>query len=190
LRIVSPRKSILSRFILPGALVLATMGASTIAYNLSWRINNHDIHQAVAFVAGILLFLSIGFGTLLIYPVAFFRGAGVAERILACLATPVVWNLKEMVRVSEFFTLGEALYYGLNPTFILTVIGTFAQMGLCEMLCRRTLRRRGETQVKVVSALPLTFVILGIMALFVMLVWGRGVHGFYLYMEGYKALLM
>ena len=190
MRIVSPRKSILIRSILPGALVLATMGANTIAYNLAWQIDNHDIHQAVAFVAGILMFLSIGFGTLFIYPVGYFRGAGVGERILACLATPVLWDLKEMLRVSEFFTPAESLYYGLNPTFILTVIGTFAQMGLCEILCRRALWRRGETQVKVVSALPLTSILLGIMALVVMLAWGRGVHVFYLYMEGYKAIFM
>ncbi|MEW6444015.1 MAG: hypothetical protein AB1640_23975 [bacterium] len=184
------RPSALRRLVLPVAPVLLAMAAATLAYNLSWRIEDDSVHQATALLSGIVLFASIGFGALFTYPMAFFQGAAVAERILACLATPLAWNLKEMVRVSEFFTAGETLYYGINSIFLLTVIGTFAQMGICEMVCRRSLARRGRTHVRVVTAVPVLSVLLGIAAVAVMLVWGRGVHWFYIYMEGYKALFL
>jgi len=184
------KTSFLKRFVVPVAIVLVMMVVTSIIYfHLAWRMDSDNVlRPVIAFVSAALLFSSIGFGTFLIYPVAFFRGAGVGERIIACFITPLVWNAKELVRVSEFFTVGETLYYGLNTAFLLSVFGVLGQMGLCELICRWRLGKKGEEPVKVVSAAPVVAIAVGLVALYLCLIWGLGVHFFYIYIEGYRAI--
>jgi hypothetical protein len=177
------------RFLKPVIIVILTMVVSGVTYfHLSWQIENPTLHEIVALLSSSILFISIGFGTLYIYPVAYFRGAGPAERVIACLITPVVWDIKEMVRVSEFFTFGETLYYGLNTDFILSVFAALGQMGLCELICRWRRGKRSEEPVKILSPVPIISIVLGLAALYVCLLWGMGVHFFYIYIQGYRAL--
>ncbi len=182
------KTSFVKRTVVPVSIVLFTMAATSVIYNYSWRINNVTLQWIVANVSAVLLFVSIGFGALVIYPVAFFRGAGTAERIIASLVTPIAWDIKEIVRVSQYFTYPEALYYGINQVFLLSIFGAFAQMGLCELICRWRLSKRGEGPARVFSAIPVISILLGLGAFYVILIWGVGVHFFYIYVEGYKAL--
>jgi hypothetical protein len=182
------KASFVKRFVIPVSIVLLTMAATSAIYSYSWRINNDTLQWIIANISAVLLFVSIGFGALVIYPMAFFRGASTAERIIASLVTPLAWDIKEIVRVSEFFTYSEALYYGLNQVFLLSIFGAFAQMGLCELICRWRLGRRGEAPARVFSAIPVISILLGLGAFYVILIWGVGVHFFYIYIEGYKAL--
>ena len=92
-----------------------------------------------------------------------------------------------MVRVLDFFTPGEALWWGLNPAFLLAFTGAWGQMGLCELV-HRVRRRAGGTPVRVVTPAPVLGIVLALVALYALLIWGGGVHFFYLYMEGYRAL--
>lgn len=182
------RQSLLRRAVAPAATVLLVWAAGEVLYSQSWRTGNETLHHLVAYVSGLVLFAGIGFGPLYVYPRAFFRGANAWERILASLATPFVWNVKEVIRVSEYFTWGESLYYGLNTIFLLSLSAAAVQMGLCEMVCRRLRNRRVPEHAKVVTPAPLVAVLLGFSAVGVLFVWGKGVHAFYIYQEGYKAL--
>ncbi|MCJ7685822.1 MAG: hypothetical protein MUO68_16190, partial [Desulfobacteraceae bacterium] len=110
---IAVKKDRLHRFIFPVLIVLAVMCFSKIFYNVSWKIDSPQIHWLVAFISGLTLNLSITFGASVVYPLAYFNGARPVERIIACLITPLVWNGWEIIRVTEFFTLGESLYYGL-----------------------------------------------------------------------------
>jgi hypothetical protein len=183
------RASFVSRFLTPVGTVLAIMLSMLgVYFHLSLRIDVDALRAVVAFVSASLLFTSIGFGALYIYPLAFFRGASSAERIIACLVTPLVWNFKELVRVSEFFTIGETLYYGLNTAFLLSIFAALGQAGLCELLCRWRVSKRSEEPVKVFSPAPMLAVIAGVAATYFFLLWGRGVHFFYIYIQGYRAI--
>ena len=182
------RQSFMRRAVAPALTVLIVMAASALIYDRAWRIGNETIHQLTAYVFGVVLFASIGFGPLYVYPRAFFRGAGPMERILASLVTPVVWNVKEVLRVSEHFTWGESLYYGLNPIFLLCLCVGAVQMGLCEIACRWLLNRRASEPVAVLTPAPLVSVLLGLAGTGVLFAWEGGVHWFYIYQEGYKAL--
>ena len=184
------QKSFSKRFVLPVAMVLATMIVTAIVYfHLAWRMDaGSPIRPAITWISSWLLFISIGFGALYIYPTGFFRGASMAERIIACLITPLVWNLKEMIRVSEFFTLGETLYYGLNTSFLLALFGALGQMGLCELICRWRLGKRSDEPVKVLTPAPVIAICAGLAVLFICLLWGLGVHFFYIYIDGYRAI--
>ena len=182
------RQSFVRRVVAPAATVLIVMAASAILYDQSWRIGNDTLHQLTAYIFGLVLFASIGFGPLYVYPRAFFRGASGLERILASLVTPMAWNVKEMVRVSEFFTWGESLYYGLNTILLLCLCAGAVQMSLCEMACRWVRNRKTSEPVSLVTPASVIAVLAGLAGVGVLFVWGMGVHSFYIYQEGYKAL--
>ncbi len=182
------RQSLIRRAVTPAVTVLIVMAASAILYDQSWRIASDALHQLAAYVSGLVLFASIGFGFLYVYPRAFFRGASALERILASLVTPLVWDVKEMLRVSEYFTWGESLYYGLNPIFLLCLCVGAAQMGICEMACRAVRNKQILEPVPVITPASLIPVLVGLLGVGVFFVWGMGVHSFYIYQEGYKAL--
>ena len=183
------KESFWKRFLQPVGTVLLVWAAMSVVYlEYAWRIEPGALRSIIAFLSAALLFLSIGFGALYIYPMAFFRGASAGERIVACLVTPVAWSLRELVRVSEIFSFGETLYYGLNSAFLLTVFGALGQAGLCELVCRWRLSKRGEGPVKIFSPAPTLLVGMGLAAVYLLLIWGLGVHFFYIYIQGYKAI--
>jgi len=176
------------RFIVPVGIILISAVLSWLVYSYSGLIKNDNIHWIVAYASGFILFLTLGFGTFLAYPFMYFRGAGTAERIWGSLATFIVWTVKELIRVSVYFTIGETVYYGLSSIFILILLGTFGQMGVCELICRKIAANRGDKSIKVITPIPVIAIILALLALYILLIWGVGVHWFYIYMEGYKAL--
>jgi hypothetical protein len=182
------KKSFVQRFIVPSGIVLLTMIISLFVYYNAWRIDNDSLHWIVAYIFGLLLFISIGFGSLLVYPLMFFRGASGGERVLGSLITPIIWSIKELVRVSEFFTLGESLYYGLSSIFLLIFLGNLGLMGIVELICRRRIQKRIDPATRVITPLPVIAILIGLLALYIIFIWGVGVHWFYIYQEGYKAL--
>ena len=186
------KKSFFRRSVVPATIVLHIMIFSGIVYfRLAWRIDAENfLRPLITWGSSWLLFISIGFGALYIYPKAFFRGAGPVERIAACFMTPITWNIKEMVRVSEFFSLGETLYYGLNTSFLLAFFGTIGLVGLCEIICRWRLGKISAEPVKILTPAPIAAIVSGVAALYVCLLWGLGVHFFYIYIQGYRALFV
>ena len=182
------KESFGKRLVVPVAIVFLTMVATGLIYKNSWLIPHDGIRQYFASVIAVPFFLSIGFGTLVVYPMAFFRGASTSERIMTSLFTPMVWILKEIVRVTAFFPLGESIYFGLNQLFLLTIVGAFAQMGLCEVICRWRLKKQGQEQMRLFSATAIACILFGVVGIYVLFIWGWGTGFFYIYMEGYKAI--
>jgi len=178
------------RIVIPSAIVLVVMALSFIVYWSAWRIDSYSLHRFVSHFSAVVLFISIGFGPLLVYPVAYFRGSGAGERIYASLIPPIIWLFKELIRVSEFFTFSETLYFIFNPLNIMIFIGAFGLMGLSELLCRRRMKKRTGEPEKVITILPVFAMCLAIVGLYVFMIWGGGVHMFYIFMEGYKALFI
>jgi len=189
-RLVMQRGTFARRFVFPTALGLAIMLGTLWIYNVSWRIENDTIHQWLAFVTGLGHMAMLLGGSLLIYPIAFFRGATLAERIIACLVVPVVWSATEIIRVTEFFPFGESLYYGVNSQFVVYLACTALQMGLCEIICRWWIRGRAGAPAKVVPRGAVISILVGLVGVYVVMIWEGGVHWFYLYQQGYKALFL
>ncbi len=168
-------------------IVFVVMTASYVIYNASSRIDNHILHQIIANVSAIVLFLSIGFGAFFVYPFAYFRGSGPKERVIASLINPFLWATKEVIRITVTFTLAEALYFYLNPLIVGVFAGVVFEMGLADILCRRAMKKRGE-EVKVFSARAVAAAIIGLAVVGFIFAWGLGVHSFYIFIEGYKAI--
>jgi len=181
------KRSFTQRALAPAGMVALTMVAALVVYNNAWRIEHRVLHQLVANVFAWVLFSSIGIGACLVYPMAYARGASLGERVAAALATPLIWTLKEVVRVTATFTWTEALYFALNPLVIVVFTSAAAEMGLCEILCRWARKRKGEA----IKAAPYPAVLAlcgGLTIALVIFTWGFGVHAFYVFQEGYKAL--
>ncbi len=181
------RRSFFKRSVIPPAVLLAVMASSFLIYNNAWRIENDLLHAAITDIFAVLLFLGVGLGVFFVYPLAFFRGAGLSERVAASLVGPFAWALKEAFRVGAVFSAAEAAYFLLNPLSVGVFFGAAAEMGLCEMLCRRRLKR-GGAEVQVVPVPAALALGLGLFMVVFILAWGLGVHSFYIFQAGYEAL--
>jgi len=181
------KQSFQKRFLFPALTVSVVMTVSWVVYNLSWRLDLGSLHRPLAAVAGTLLFASVAFGALYVYPAAFFRGATLGERATASLVAPFLWATKECVRLSAAFSFFECLYYYLNPLNIWLLCGVFAEMALAEILCRRRLQRRAP------STRALHPAALGVLAVSLFLAvalyaWGEGENAYVIFLEGYRHL--
>jgi hypothetical protein len=70
---------------------------------------------------------------------------------------------------------------------LLALVMNVGLMGLGETIHRHGRKKRGEA-LSVLSPLPVVALVSSLLGLFVILFWGLGVHWFYIYQEGYKAL--
>jgi hypothetical protein len=184
------RASFITRFLFPAAIAALALLGSHVIYRASRLIDNDAIHQEVAFVAGLVyLFVLMG-GSLIVYPVAFFMGAKPWERVIACLVTPILWAVTEIIRITEFFTVGESLYYGLNSQVLVFLAFASFEMGLCDMVCRWWTRGKRTAETPIVTKATAGAVLLGLVVVYVIMIWGGGVHWFYLYQQGYKWLFL
>jgi len=181
------KKDYRKRVFYPVAILLVVMVASWIAYNLSWRLDNRVLQQVIASLSGILLFISVTFGALFVYPVTYFRGASLKERVLASYITPLLWATKESIRLYVSFSIAECLYYYFNPLNIWLFLGIVAQMGLAEILCRWIRVRRGE-EIKILGAGPLAAFVIGLFLVIFMFTWGQGENAYVGFLSGYRIL--
>ena len=179
--------SLPARFIVPLSFVLIPLVASWLLYFNSWRIGHDVLHQWVAIISGLFLLAGLCLGSIVIYPLAFFRGARPVERVIACLAIPLIYCVYEICAASDSFTPAESLYYGLNPTVWMVFVLTVGLMGVCEWVCRGVSRLRGA-RLRVFTWFPLIAVAVLLLGVYFSLIWGNGAHLFYLYVDGYLAL--
>ncbi len=170
------------RIVVPTSIVLAAMILSRIVY--------FNSSATVATLSGIVMFLAIGFGSFLIYPLSYFRGASLGERIVGCVLTPLIWNGIEMYNVGQAFTLAESLFYGVNIISIGTVAVQFLIMGICDFFCRLKERRDGREDTKAISPFSVLASVSGILGIYLVLVWGEGVGLHYLLIGLYKKIFL
>jgi hypothetical protein len=182
------RRPFRERFLLPvGITLLAYLILFAIAGNLGW-IENPVLYRALTNLAHVLLYAAYALSALVLYPVMYFRGASLGERVAGCYTAPLVYVLKEIIRVTAFFSLGESLYFALSQIVLGALLMQLGFMGGAEIVSRVIYRRRYAVAVKVVTWGPLLGIAVTIAALYVMLFWEGGVHYFYVYQEGYKLL--
>lgn len=141
-----------------------------------------------------MLGITIALSSLFLYSIMHARGASIQERILWACIVPIVYILKEIWRVSAFFSLGESFYYALAPTTIGLLVGQLGLLSLCEVFLRWRNKKRG-VPIRIFTVGPaVVLAVFGIL-IYVMFFWGSsgdtpGSKWFYIYMEGYKALFV
>ena len=175
------------RVLYPVAILSAVMSASWIVYNVAWRLDNGTLYRAFAAISGTILFLSVTFGALFIYPTAYFRGASPKERILASLVSPFIWMTKESVRLYISYSFAECLYYYFNPLNIWLLLGVMAQMGLAETFCRWRHAKKGE-EVRILSPQALAALFIGLFLVIRLFAWGQGEGAYVVFLSGYRKI--
>ena len=103
---------------------------------------------------------------------------------LAIASGPVAYSVSAFLGAAQFFPAGQAAYYAVNPMFVAAVAGQCAMAGVGEAVWRWWSRRRGR------SAPALTWqigavVVVGLLVVFVTVLWQGGVPYFFWYQRGY-----
>jgi hypothetical protein len=170
----------------PAIFLTSFMLASWLVYNLAWRIENHSLHQIIGFISGLALFVSVGFGVFIVYPVMYLKGPGFMARAFGSYLTPFVWMIKESTLLCISYSAAECLYYMLNPLNIAITLVMIGQMGLSEAV----LRIVKEKDKRKISGLivPLFVFVFGFTSAIGLLLWGQGENAYVLFLENYRSL--
>ena len=192
---VERKKSFPSRFLWPVGIVLGVWaGLDFLTDHLEW-FGSGALYRTAAFGSYLLLGVLIAFGSFIIFPILFFRGASWKEKVLGSYAVLLVWVFTEIFRVGEYFTAGESVYYAFSPMPFGLLVFQVGYMSLCEMICRWRLKKRGARGLKIFTPGPLMGVGVLLAMNYLMILWGvpeesPGTKWFYIYQEGYKAMFM
>jgi len=118
------------------------------------------------------------------------RGAPRWALVLAVLSAPLAYTAVQSVRAQEFFPPAQALYYGVNPLFVASLGLQVACAALAEGVWRMWGRRAGADRGRPVAWPIVVAGLAGVAITFVSVGWDGGVHWFYVYQQGYKALFL
>jgi len=170
-----------ARFVIPVGITLGIWLMLTfLSTQLGW-IEDAALYRPAMNTVHVLLFVVIAFSSIAVYSQMFFRGAPLIERVIGCYVTPVAFIIKEIIRVSEFFTFGESLYFGLSPyPFLCLIIGQAGLMAICEMVCRYLYMRKSVAGIRVVTAVPVLMAIISLACIYFMGFWHWGEDVFWL----------
>jgi len=152
------RSSITDRFLVPLFLALAVMIVSRIVHVNACRIDSRILYHTLSTLAGTIQFASVVLVALVVYPVTYFRGATVIERVIAGSTNLAVWVGIDAYNVSEAFPCLESIYYGANIGSILFA-WNFAWMGVLELACRWREKGMG-TKGTILTLVPLIPILL------------------------------
>jgi hypothetical protein len=181
--------SFVRRFVIPASFGLGVFLVLFRTYYASWYIENRCVHWLLTDVVGALYGVYVMFNVLFIYPWLVRRGARPAERVVGALLPTLFWCAKEVVRMADFFPLGQSLFFLLFPIHFNIVLMALGQMGICEVTSRIVEKRRGNAEVRVLTCLPvLAIVIMVLMAVFTN--HDGGVSYFFLYNDLYRYLFI
>jgi hypothetical protein len=184
------QKPAFQRIVIPAAAVLALMIVSINLYDASrwWKppfLQTFFIHlSALGMFAGIWL------GAMIANTLAFFRGATFGERLLVCLATPIVWDAKVLSDFIGIFSGAEVFYVCFHAVLMGPIFVALLCMGISEIWCRILYRRRtGDRSVKIMDFKSGLVLIVGFVMTFLLLY--NGGHSFYyLYMDLYSRIFL
>lgn len=182
-----------SRFLWPVGIALGVWAAlDFLTGHLEW-FGGGTLYRTAAFASYLLLGVLIAFGSFIIYPILFFRGASLKERVIGSYAVLMVWVCAEIFRVSGYFTAGESVYYAFSPMPLGLMVFQVGYISLSEMICRWRLKKRGVRAIRIFTIGPLIGVGVLLVMNYLMIFWGvpeesPGTKWFYIYQEGYKAL--
>jgi len=184
------RQSYFRRVVVPVLFLLGAMILSTLVYDLSRGVEHPVIHQILAHAGAIFMFSSIWLGALFANTMAFFRGAGFGERMLVCLATPLVWCLKILSGFIGIYSGGEFFFLLLHHFIIGCPLVAMLCMGISEIWCRLIARKgHGHRSIRI-FALNNSLLLLLSFVLVTLMLWNGGHSYYYLYMDAYSRLFL
>ena len=184
------KRSVFQRAVLPVLVLLGVMILSINMYNMARHVETRALHMLLAHGSAFLMFLSIWLGALFVNTVSFFRGATFSERLVICLATPVVWCIKVLTDFAGIYSLGEFIFIFVHNLILGCPVVALLCMGVSEIWCRIIERRRtGDGSIRIFSINNSMALLTGFGLTFLML-WNGGHSYYYFYMDIYTLLFL
>lgn len=184
------RQSFFRRVVVPILLVMGTMIVSINAYNISRHVENRTLHSILSNAGAIFMFLSIWLGALFGNTIAFFRGASFGERLVVCLATPLIWCAKIFYDFIGVYSVGEYFFLAFHHFMLGCPMVALLCMGISEIWCRIFAKvKSGDRSIRVFALSNSLVLIISFTLVFLML-WNGGHSYYYLYMDMYTKLFL
>ncbi|MCU0844942.1 MAG: hypothetical protein MUC76_08455 [Spirochaetes bacterium] len=183
------KAAFLKRFMIPvTTALLGWLVLHLVSEHLGW-IESRVMYKFAMNVVHVVLCSYLAFNGFFVYRAMCMRGAGLAERIAGSYITPMAYAIKEIIRVSEFFTVGESFYYCLCAYPVLGMfVGQAGLLALSEILCRVYYKKRNLYNGNAVTVLPVAVFIASMTALYFLFFYDAGAMVFFAYSELYKLI--
>ena len=130
------KRNLFSRVGIPIAVVMIPMIISVNAYDFVRTVESKGLHQFLANLTAMVMFLTIWLGALIANPISYFMGASFKERILVSIATPVVQAIKIVYGYIGIYSTGETFFLFLHSFVFGLILITLFFMGISELFCR------------------------------------------------------
>ena len=184
------KQSLARRLLFPIALVTGLMVASSLLYDFARTVENPALHRSLAHAGAAMMFVSIWLGAFIAHPIAYFRGAGFSERLLAGVATAIIWSATVLARFVGIYTPGEFAFLFLHHLVLGAPVVSLLCMALSEIICRAIARRKtGDPSVRV-FAWQSTLTLAVSLTLVVTMLWKGGHTYYYWYMDLYTKIFL
>lgn len=174
------------RFLYPAMLVVGIWLVMNLTYANVWKFDLGGANTVISWVCGLGDIIFRVLTPVIIYLITCSRGASLTERVIAGMAPSFGWAVYQLYLAIGVFSVGETVYYGLSSAFLFAFFVLISVTGLCELVFRLTAKQHHRTKKRLLG--PVMAILMGPLSVFVLMVWGGGVHFFYVYQEGYKLL--
>jgi hypothetical protein len=164
------------------------MVASSLVYDFARTVENPALHRGLAHAGAAVMFISIWLGAFIAHPIAFFRGAGFGERLLAGVATAVIWSATVLSRFIGIYSPGEFAFLFLHHLVLGAPLVSLLGMALSEIICRAIAKRRTGNPSMRVFAWHSTLTLAVSLTLVVIMLWKGGHSYYYWYMDLYTKI--
>jgi hypothetical protein len=181
------KQSFQKRFIEPVGAVFLIMALSWAVYFGSRALDNQSLFLVLSHISGTAYFISVAFGSLFVYTVAYLRGASLRECILASAVNPFIWATKESLLQLRTFSIAESLYYYFNTLNIWLISFMVLEMGAATLIARKILQKRGSTE-KIITPVPMAVTLGSLFFVVFIYAWGRGENLHTVFRWGYILL--
>lgn len=167
-------KKPVSHLFIPAGIVLCFWIILNLAYPLVGTIDDVSLYRTLAASICVLLFAINGFGSLLIYPVMYFKGASFKLRVLGAYIIPLAWCFKELYRVTAGVTFLEGVFFAFFTSIQLWLLaGQVGLIGISELLCRLKAKSK-DTSIKILTPGPVIAILFSMAATYFIIIWDGG----------------
>jgi hypothetical protein len=183
-RIFTHQQTMLRRFVFPALLVLGLWLVMSMLYANAWKFDLGGVNTVIAWTCGLGDLIFRIFTPLIVYAIASPRGASLMEKVVASMVPAFAWAVHQLYLAAGVYSLGETVYYGFGSAFLFVFCLVISSIGVCELVFRMISSEQGLSKKRVLG--PIMAIFVGPLSIFFLLIWGGGVHFFYVYQEGYK----
>ncbi len=186
---VNSNQSLISRFIVPAGLGITVFFTLFITYYASWYVENRILHFILTDVVGAIYGFYLLFHGLILYPILYFRGAALHERISGTLLVTCCWLVKEVIRMTEFYSVAESVFYLLMPVQAGIILLAIGFMAFSELICRNIDKKRKSPEIRVVTPIPIVLLVFSISGV-AFILRGNGILYFFNFYDLYKIVFL